>query len=60
MTAQVTNLHDFYGVCSECGWDTWYMKMTPDKTMVDGFLCANPECDNFVDNDSLAVEIELD
>ena len=57
----MTNLHEFYLCCGECGADTWYIKMTGfdmENADIDGILCANPECDVFVENPGINFELE--
>jgi len=56
--ATVTKLHEYYMVC-DCGWDTWYVKMEDEET-IEGYLCANPECDNFIEYPNIIFEVELD
>jgi hypothetical protein len=46
-------------VC-ECGWDTWYIKMEDDWETIEGYLCANPECENFVEYPQIVFEVDLD
>jgi len=59
---KVTQLHEYYMTCGECDCDSWYIKMTNDQGAIDGIHCANPECDNFIENHELGltIEVELD
>lgn len=59
-TKKVTHLHEYYMTCGQCDGDVWYIKMTQDASEIDGILCGNPECNNFVENPGLTFEVELD
>ena len=57
---KVTQLHEYYMTCGDCDCDTWMIKMTNDQGGIEGILCANPECNNFVDNPDLGLIIEFE
>ena len=46
----VTDLHEYFSCCSECGSFTWYIQWNTRCTEVMQLVCANPDCNFVIEN----------